>query len=68
MTKTDLLERDKKQLLQQQQESIALLRELDKEVGIVGGEKIAKHIAYLTGARFNEKDFDMSDTNGEQAR
>jgi hypothetical protein len=68
MSELELVKRDKSVLLQQQKESIALLKELDKEVGLVAGEKIAKHIARLTGTRFNEKDFDMSDLNGEQAR
>lgn len=68
MNEVVLLKREIKGLKEQQAESVALLKELDREVGIVAGEKIAKHIAQLTGTRFNEREFDMSDHNGEQGR
>lgn len=66
MTKETLLQRDIKLLKEQQNESIALLKELDKEVGLMAGEKIAKHLANLQGIRFNEHEFDVQDRNGEQ--
>lgn len=66
MSELELVKRDKSVLLQQQKESIALFKELDKEVGLVAGEKIAMHLASLQGTRFNAADFDLADRNGDQ--
>jgi hypothetical protein len=66
MTKETLLQRDIKLLKEQQNESITLFKELDKEVGLMAGEKIAKHLAKLQGIRFNEHEYNMADVNGEQ--
>lgn len=68
MTKTDLLERDKKQLLQQQQESITLFKVLATQVGITHGQMIDEHVANLAGRRFNPLEWDVRDKNGEQDR
>jgi hypothetical protein len=68
MTESVLLKRDIKMLKEQQQESIALLKQISGQVGLVWGELIAEHISTLTGARYNAKEWDQSDLNGEQGR
>jgi Asp-tRNA(Asn)/Glu-tRNA(Gln) amidotransferase B subunit len=66
MTKTDLLERDKKQLLQQQQESLRLLKACVSQVGMVLGEELNAHIAELSGTHFNRKEYLYEKPVGEQ--
>lgn len=68
MTKIELLERDKKELQQQQQDSIALFKVLSTQVGITHGEMIDQHLASLGGRKHNPNEWIMNDLNGEQNR
>lgn len=62
------LERENKELKNQRTETIRVLTGVQTEVGLHWGAEVGKHLAELRGYRFNEKDFDLRDLNGEQDR
>lgn len=55
-----------KLLKQNLQECLDLLRVCEKQVGTVLGEQIAEITSRLEGKKFNPKDWDLKDRNGEQ--
>ena len=68
MDQITLLKRDIALLKQQQAESVALFRTVQKQVGTHYGEEIDEHIASLEGRKHNASAWDLSDKNGEQGR
>lgn len=62
------LERENKELKNQRTETIRVLTGVQTEVGLHWGAEVGKHLAELKGYRFNEKDYDLSDRNGEQGK
>ena len=66
MTQTAILERENKRLRGNEQASIDLFKQLSKQVGTYHGELIAQHLSDLGDKKYNAKDWDMADRNGEQ--
>jgi hypothetical protein len=61
-----LLKRDIATLKMQQAESVVLLKQCSKQVGMMLGESILGHIAELEGTHFNSKEYHMERLPGEQ--
>jgi hypothetical protein len=57
MNQITLLQRDIALLKQQQAESLRLLKACKGQVGMMLGEEIESHVAELTGAHFNAKEW-----------
>ncbi|MEO6522224.1 MAG: hypothetical protein ABIN91_11140 [Mucilaginibacter sp.] len=51
---------------QQREETIALLRECERNVGMYLGEKINAHLSVLEGTKFSAVDYHYEIPNGEQ--
>lgn len=66
MTKELILERENKHLKSLQIDTIDLLKQLSTQVGTYHGEQIAEHLSKLGDKRYNAKEWDFSDKNGEQ--
>lgn len=62
------LQREISLLKMKQTESVDLLKQLSTQVGTYYGERIAEHIAALSGGKHNAAEWNMADTNGEQGR
>ena len=65
-TKIENLTRQIDQLKKSQAQSIALFNQLKTQVGTHYGEQIDEHTARLEGRRFDAKEWDLADRNGEQ--
>lgn len=64
--KINTLERTIKMLKTNQEASISLFKQLKTQVGTHFGEQIDEHTAALEGRRFDAKEWDLADRNGEQ--
>ena len=64
--KINTLERTIKLLKTNQEASISLFKQLKTQVGTFYGEQIDEHTAGLEGRRFDVKEWDLADKNGEQ--
>lgn len=51
---------------QEREQTIALLKECEKNVGLYLGEKILSHIASMTGGYFNSVEYHYEKPVGEQ--
>ena len=66
MTQTAILERENKRLQGLQLQTVDLLKQLSTQVGTYHGELIAEHMSLLGEKKYNPKDWDLADRNGEQ--
>jgi len=66
MTQTGILQIENKRLKGNQHASIDLFKQLSKQVGTYYGELIAEHLSVLGDKKYNAKDWDLADRNGEQ--
>lgn len=60
------LQRENKDLMEHLQDAVALATNFKREMGITHQEELARLNAKANGVRFNSREFDMSDKNGEQ--
>jgi hypothetical protein len=66
ISKLAILERENTRLRGNEQASIDLFKQLSKQVGTYYGELIAEHLSVLGDKKYNAKDWDLADRNGEQ--
>ena len=64
--KIESLTKQVAQLKEAQSQSISLFKQLKTQVGTFYGEQIDEHTAGLEGRRFDVKEWDLADKNGEQ--
>lgn len=66
MNNTIILERENKNLREHLQDAVMLAGRYKKEMGLTDQEELERLSAKANGTRFNPKDFDVADRNGEQ--
>lgn len=66
MNNTINLQREIATLKMQQAESVRLLEQCSKQVGMMLGEQIQEHVASITGGHFNSKEYHYEKPHGEQ--
>lgn len=64
----DTLQQENASLKKQKTETVSFLKQLSKEVGMIWGPEIEKHLAKLNGQAFQPSNWNVEDRNGEQGR
>jgi hypothetical protein len=60
------LEQENAALKKQKAETVAFLKRISKEAGMMLGPEIDKHLATLNGQSFQPSNWNVADTNGDQ--